>query len=186
MEAFLLSTALVAVAELGDKTQLLAFMLAARFRTQLPILWGILVATLANHALAGALGVWLAATVPESTLRYALAAGFLAMALWLLVPDRLDESEAPAQSARGAFLTTLVAFFIAEMGDKTQIATVALAARFDAVVAVIAGSTLGLMLANVPAIYLGQRFSAALPLVWIRRLAAAGFALTGIATALWA
>ena len=131
MEAFLVSTGLVALAEMGDKTQLLSLVLAARFRKPWPIVWGILAATLANHALAGALGNWLSGLLSPDILRWVLVASFVAMAVWMLIPDKLDEDEQPSQPRYGVFLTTVALFFLAEMGDKTQIATVALAARFD-------------------------------------------------------
>jgi putative Ca2+/H+ antiporter (TMEM165/GDT1 family) len=157
LEAFLVSTGIVALGEMGDKTQLLAIFLAARFRRPLPIVMGILVATLANHALAGALGQWVADALGPVWLRWIVGGSFIAMAVWMLIPDRLDADDAPGQAVRlGVFGTTVVAFFLAEMGDKTQIATVALAARYDAVVVVVAGSTLGMMLANIPAVYFGE------------------------------
>ncbi len=145
---------------MGDKTQLLAILLAARFRKPIPIVLGILVATLANHALAGAVGQWVANAIGPDWLRWIIGVSFLAMAVWMMVPDKIDEDDADAQGLRlGVFGTTVVAFFLAEMGDKTQIATVALAARYDAFVAVVAGTTLGMMLANVPAVYLGDRIA---------------------------
>lgn len=162
MEPFLFSTAAVAIAEIGDKTQLLALLLAARFRKPAPILLGILVATLLNHAIAAWFGHWLAAAVSPQVLRWVVAGSFLAVALWMLKPDALDDST--ALPARSAFLATLVAFFLAEMGDKTQVATVLLAARYDALVQVIAGTTAGMLIANVPVVLLGARFAAKLPL----------------------
>jgi putative Ca2+/H+ antiporter (TMEM165/GDT1 family) len=186
MEAFLISTGVVALAEIGDKTQLLAFVLAARFRKPLPIVWGILIATLANHALAGALGTWITRTVDPSILRWVLGASFLAMAVWALFPDKLDETP-EARAARttwGVFMATLVAFFLAEMGDKTQIATVALAAHYAVPVAVIAGTTLGMLIANVPAVFAGQKLADRIPLKWVRGAAAAIFAALGVATLL--
>jgi putative Ca2+/H+ antiporter (TMEM165/GDT1 family) len=183
MQAFLVTTGIVALAEMGDKTQLLSLLLAARFRRPLPIIAGILAATLANHAGAGALGAWLSALMGVRILSWILAVSFLAMALWTLVPDKADE--APEGSGRmGIFWTTAFAFFVAEMGDKTQLTTVALAARYQAFVAVVGGSTLGMLLANVPVVYLGERVSQALPLKWIRMAAAALFAGLG-AAALW-
>jgi Ca2+/H+ antiporter, TMEM165/GDT1 family len=185
MDAFLLSTGIVALAEIGDKTQLLAFLLAARFRRPLPIVAGILVATVANHAFAAAVGAWVGAALGADVLRWVLGLSFLAMAAWIMVPDKLDEGE--AKLARyGVFLTTLIAFFLAEMGDKTQVATVALAARFDAMAAVVAGTTLGMMLANVPAVYFGEKIANKVPLKLVHGIAAALFAVLGVATLLGA
>ena len=181
MEAFLVSTGVVALAELGDKTQLLAFMLAARFRRPLPIVMGILVATIANHAVAGALGAWVSALLGPDLMRWVLGLSFLAMAVWIMVPDQLDESESQVVP-RGVFVATVIAFFFAEMGDKTQIATVALAARFPSLLAVVAGTTLGMMLANVPAVYLGDRATRNVPLKLMHGLAALVFVLLGILT----
>jgi Ca2+/H+ antiporter, TMEM165/GDT1 family len=184
LEAFWVSTGLVALGEIGDKTQLLALLLAARFRKPLPILAGILVATLANHALAGAVGQWLAQQLGEQALRWLLGLSFLAMAVWMLIPDAPGDPDAGTSKPLGAFLTTLVAFFLAEMGDKTQIATVALAARFESLLAVVAGSTLGLMLANVPAVLLGERIVRRIGMQWVHRVAAGLFALLGVVTLL--
>ena len=185
MDAFLLSTGIVALAEIGDKTQLLAFLLAARFRRPLAIVAGILVATIANHAFAAAVGAWVGAALGPGVLRWVLGLSFLAMAAWIMVPDKLDEGE--AKLARyGVFLTTLIAFFLAEMGDKTQVATVALAARFDAMAAVVAGTTLGMMLANVPAVYFGEKIANKAPLKLVHGIAAALFAVLGVATLLGA
>jgi putative Ca2+/H+ antiporter (TMEM165/GDT1 family) len=185
MQAFLVSTGIVALAEIGDKTQLLAFMLAARFRKPVPIIAGILVATLANHALAGAVGAWLTRVFGAELLRWILGLSFLAMAIWTLFPDRLDEQQ-PRTPRAGVFVTTLVAFFLAEMGDKTQIATVALAAQYQAFAAVVAGTTLGMMIANVPAVLLGQRVAHRMPIRLVHAIAAAIFAAIGIATLLGA
>jgi putative Ca2+/H+ antiporter (TMEM165/GDT1 family) len=182
LNAFLLSTGLVALAEIGDKTQLLAVMLTARYRRPWLVIAGILAATLLNHALAAALGAWLMDFIGPQLLRWTVGASFLAMGAWTLIPDKLDDDDATARSRAGVFVTTVVAFFLAEMGDKTQVATVALAARFHDIVSVVAGTTLGMMVANVPAALLGDRFAARLPIVWIRRVAAAVFALLGIAT----
>jgi putative Ca2+/H+ antiporter (TMEM165/GDT1 family) len=181
MEALLVSTGVVTLAELGDKTQLLAFMLAARFRRPLPIAMGILVATVANHALAAAVGAWVNALLGPELMRWILGLSFLAMAVWIMVPDKLDESESQVVP-RGVFLATLIAFFFAEMGDKTQVATVALAARFPSLLAVVAGTTLGMMIANVPAVYLGERATRNLPLKLMHGLAALVFALLGMLT----
>lgn len=179
VNALLISTGVVALAEIGDKTQLLALVLAARFRRPVPIIIGILVATLANHALAGAVGTWLTRTVGLDTLRWILGFSFLAMALWMLIPDRIDATG--EEGGRwGAFVTTLVAFFFAEMGDKTQIATIALAARYDAFVAVVAGTTLGMMIANVPAVLVGDAVAHRLPVRAVHAVAALLFAALGI------
>lgn len=185
MEAFLLSTGIVALAEIGDKTQLLAFILAAKFRKPWPITLGILAATICNHAFAGAVGGWLTAVSSPETLRWALGISFIAMAGWTLIPDKFDEEPA-AGSRFGVFGTTLIAFFLAEMGDKTQIATVALAARFDSVLWVVCGTTLGMMIANVPAVLLGDRLADKLPVRLVHAVAAAVFAVLGVATLLGA
>jgi len=183
MEAFLISTGIVALAEIGDKTQLLAFILAAKFRKPLPITLGILVATIANHAIAGALGVGIAAFFTPETLRWILGISFLGMAAWVLVPDKFDDDD--ARLARlGIFGTTFIAFFLAEMGDKTQIATVALAAQYQAVVAVVVGTTLGMMIANVPAVLLGNRIADKLPVKLVHGVVAVIFLALGIATLL--
>ena len=186
MDAFLVSTSIVALAEIGDKTQLLAFILAAKFRKPLPIVLGILAATLANHAGAGALGAWLTSLVEPETLRWVLGLSFLGMAAWTLIPDEFDEKD--ARLARlGVFGTTLIAFFLAEMGDKTQIATVALAAQYQAaLVAVVAGTTLGMMIANVPAVLLGDRIAGRMPVRLVHGVAAAIFAALGVLTLLGA
>ncbi|MES2320433.1 MAG: TMEM165/GDT1 family protein [Pseudomonadota bacterium] len=185
MEAFLISTGIVALAEIGDKTQLLAFLLAAKFRRPVPIVLGILVATVANHGLAAAVGAWISATLGPEAMRWVLGLSFLAMAVWTLVPDKLDDEDAKV-GGYGVFLATLVAFFIAEMGDKTQVATVALAARFDAMWMVVAGTTFGMMLANVPAVYFGERIANKVPLRLVHGIAAAIFAVLGVATLLGA
>jgi Ca2+/H+ antiporter, TMEM165/GDT1 family len=181
LEAFLVSTGVVALAEIGDKTQLLAFVLAARFRRPVPIIGAILAATLANHALAGAVGAWITALLGPQTLRVVLGLSFIAMAIWTLIPDRLDGSDAKLPHA-GVFATTLVAFFLAEMGDKTQVATVLLAARYSPLWQVVAGTTVGMLLANVPVVLLGSRFAQRLPL----RAARIGAALLFLALGLWA
>ena len=164
LEAFLISTGIVALAEIGDKTQLLALLLAARFKKPWPIVWGIFVATVLNHAMAGALGAWITTAVSPQTLRWILGASFIAMAVWMLIPDKLDGAANKKPMRFGVFGTTLVLFFLAEMGDKTQVATVMLAARFDAYIAVVAGTTLGMMLANVPVVWLGERMTRLVPL----------------------
>jgi putative Ca2+/H+ antiporter (TMEM165/GDT1 family) len=164
MEAFLVSTGIVALAEMGDKTQLLALVLALRFRQPWPIVLGIFVATVANHALAGAVGSWVTTWMGPDVLRWVLGGSFIAMALWMLVPDQLDDDDSPAAPRFGVFGTTVVAFFLAEMGDKTQIATVMLAAQYNAYVWVVAGTTLGMMLANAPVVWLGERMTRLVPL----------------------
>jgi putative Ca2+/H+ antiporter (TMEM165/GDT1 family) len=179
MEAFLISSGIVALAEIGDKTQLLSFFLAARFKRPWPICLGILVATLANHAGAGALGQWLTTLLGPEVLRWGLGLSFLAMAGWMLIPDKLDAADAETPRF-GVFGTTLVAFFLAEMGDKTQIATVALAARFDAFVPVVLGTTLGMMIANVPAVLVGDRLAERLPVRLVHGIAAGVFAVLGL------
>lgn len=185
MEAFLVSTGVVALAEIGDKTQLLAFVLAARFRKPWPIVLGILVATLANHAGAGALGSFITTVMSPMALRWILGLSFIGMALWILIPDKLDADDAP-KTRGGVFLTTLTAFFLAEMGDKTQIATVALAAQYQALTAVVLGTTLGMMIANVPAVLFGERAARTLPAKLVHGIAAALFAVIGMATLLGA
>jgi putative Ca2+/H+ antiporter (TMEM165/GDT1 family) len=181
LSAFLTTTGVVAVAEIGDKTQLLSLLLAARFHRPWPILAGILVATIANHIAAAALGVWLEDLLAPDVLRWVLIASFLAMAVWTLIPDKLDEDEAPKSSRWGAFLTTLTMFFIAEIGDKTQLATTALAARYDAILLITAASTFGLMLANLPVVFLGKALMKRIPLQLARYLAAAAFLLLALA-----
>jgi putative Ca2+/H+ antiporter (TMEM165/GDT1 family) len=180
LEAFLISTGIVALAEMGDKTQLLALVLAARFRKPWPIVWGIFAATLANHALAGSLGAWLTQLVPPSYLRWGLGVSFLAMAAWMLVPDKLDEDDTAIAPRFGVFGTTLVAFFLAEMGDKTQIATVMLAAEYQAWLWVVAGTTLGMMLANAPVVWFGERITRLIPLTWVHRISALVFVVLGV------
>ena len=174
MEAFLISIGVVALAEIGDKTQLLAFILAAKFRKPWPIILGILVATLANHAGAGALGAWIMSVAGPNVMRWVLGLGFIVMAGWTLIPDKLDadEANAAAKTRYGVFATTTIAFFLAEMGDKTQIATIALAAQFHSFVAVVAGTTLGMMLANAPAVLLGDRIANRIPVRVVHAVAA--------------
>jgi putative Ca2+/H+ antiporter (TMEM165/GDT1 family) len=181
MDAFLVSTGIVALAEIGDKTQLLAFILAAKFRRPTPINVGILLATLINHGFAGAIGSWLTSLVAPGVMRWVLGVSFIGMALWTLVPDKFDENE--ARLARfGVLGTTIVAFFCAEMGDKTQIATVALSAQYKAFLPVVAGTTLGMMIANVPAVILGNRIANRIPVRLVHAIAAAIFAILGVAT----
>ncbi len=184
MEAFLVSTGIVALAEMGDKTQLLSLVLAARYRKPWPIVWGILVATLANHGLAGAVGSWVTTQLGAEALRWVLGGSFLAMAVWILVPDKLDEEAEKANPRMGVFATTVVAFFIAEMGDKTQVATVMLAAQFQSWFWVVAGTTLGMMLANAPVVWFGEAITRQISLSWVHRISAVVFAVLG-ALALW-
>ncbi len=167
---------------MGDKTQLLAFLLAARFRKPLPIILGILAATLLNHGLAGALGAWITTLLSPNMLRWGVGLLFLAMAVWTLIPDKIEDEEARTSARLGVFGATFVTFFLAEMGDKTQIATVAMAAQFPSVVAVVAGTTLGMLIADVPAVFLGQRFADRIPMKLVHGIAAALFAVLGIAT----
>jgi len=182
MEAFLVSTGVVALGEMGDKTQLLAVLLAARFRKPWPIIAGVLVATLINHAFAGAAGGAVAALLGPDLLRWVIGGSFLAMAAWMMVPDKLDDAPAGNSSRFGVFGTTVIAFFIAEMGDKTQIATVALAARYADLFAVVAGTTLGMMLANVPAVFLGDQIARKVSMTLVHGIAAAVFAVLGLLT----
>ena len=180
---FLVSTGIVALGEIGDKTQLLALLLAARFRRPVPIILGIFVATVLNHALAGVVGETVARFLGPDVLRWVIGVSFLAMAAWMLVPDEIDDAEGSTQRF-GVFGTTVVAFFLAEMGDKTQIATVALAARYSELFQVVAGTTLGMMLANVPAVLLGDRAARAIPMRLVHAIAAGIFAVLGVLT-LW-
>ena len=184
MEAFLVSTGIVALAEMGDKTQLLSLVLAARFRKPWPIVWGILVATLVNHGLAGALGSWVTTQLGPDALRWVLGGSFLVMAVWILIPDKLDNEDAQTNPKWGIFATTVIAFFLAEMGDKTQIATVMLAAQFQSWFWVVAGTTLGMMLANAPVVWLGDAITRKISLTWVHRISAVIFAVLG-ALALW-
>jgi putative Ca2+/H+ antiporter (TMEM165/GDT1 family) len=178
VEAVFFSTAVVALAEMGDKTQLLSFVLAAKLKRKVPIALGILFATLANHFLAGYVGTWLAGLMSPETLKWVIAASFFVFALWALKPDKLDESR--HLRGAGVFLTTLFAFFMVEMGDKTQLATVALAARYDSLVAVVLGTTLGMMIANVPAVWLGEALADRVNMKLMRGIAAALFLLLGV------
>lgn len=181
MEAFLVATGIVALAEMGDKTQLLALLLAARFRKPWPIVFGILVATLVNHALAGAVGSWVTQVLGANVLRWILGGSFIVMAVWMLIPDKLDEDDSPKSSRFGVFGTTVIAFFLAEMGDKTQIATVMLAARFVGdYLWVVAGTTLGMMLANAPVVWLGDKLVKRVPIKLVHGISAAIFLVLGI------
>lgn len=187
MEAFLISTGIVALAEIGDKTQLLALLLAARYRQPLPISIAILIATMVNHALAGALGALISTWLTPELMRWILGASFLLMAIWTLIPDESPTEEAVQRHrGLGVFLATLLAFFLAEMGDKTQVTTVALAIRYDAMMAVVLGTTLGMLLANIPVVLLGERLARRLPVRLVHRGAAALFLLLGISTLLGA
>ena len=187
MESFIVSAGIVALAEIGDKTQLLSLVLAARFRKTWPIVFGILVATLANHGLAGALGSWVTTLLGPDVLRWVLGASFIAMALWMLIPDKLDPSEGDAAPRFGVFLTTVVVFFLAEMGDKTQIATVMLAAQYNAWATVVAGTTLGMMLANAPVVWLGDAITRRVPLRLVHIVSAVIFMVLGCVALLgWA
>ena len=186
MESFLISTGVVALAEIGDKTQLLAFILAARFKKPIPIIAGILVATLINHGLAGALGAWITSMVNPSIMQWVLGVSFIAMAIWTLIPDEIEEEETQVVLKLGVFGATLVTFFLAEMGDKTQIATVALAAHYASPLWVVAGTTLGMLIADVPAVFIGDKLADRIPMALVHRIAAAIFAVLGIATLLGA
>ncbi len=182
MESLLVSTGVVALAEIGDKTQLLAFILAARFKKPLPIIAGILVATLVNHGLAGALGAWITAHVTPEILRWVLGASFLGMAIWTLIPDKIEEEETQIASRFGVFGATLVTFFLAEMGDKTQVATVAMAAHYPDPLLVVAGTTLGMLIADVPAVFVGDQLASKIPMKLVHGVAAAMFAVLGVLT----
>ena len=183
MESFFVSTGVVALGEMGDKTQLLALMLAARFRKPWPIIAGIFVATLANHAMAGAVGGWVAQALGPDVLRWVIGLSFLAMAAWMMIPDKLDDEAVDGGLQRfGVFGTTVLAFFLAEMGDKTQIATVALAARYTDLVGVVMGTTLGMMLANVPAVFVGDALSRRISMTLVHGIAALIFAVLGVLT----
>ena len=186
MESLFISTGVVALAEMGDKTQLLAFILAARFKKPLPIIAGIFCATLLNHALAGALGAWITVTISAEVLRWVLGLSFIGMAVWTLIPDKIDADEAPLAQKLGVFGATLVTFFLAEMGDKTQLATIALAAHYASPLLVVVGTTLGMLIADVPAVFVGDRFANKIPMKLVHSLAAAIFAVLGIATLLGA
>lgn len=186
MESLLVSTGVVALAEIGDKTQLLAFILAARFKKPIPIILGILAATIVNHGLAGALGAWITATVSPGILRWVLGLSFIGMAIWTLIPDKIEEEETQVAKRFGVFGATLVTFFLAEMGDKTQLATVAMAAHYPTPVLVVAGTTLGMLIADVPAVFIGDKLAEKIPMKLVHSIAAAVFALLGVATLLGA
>ena len=182
VESLLVSTGVIALAEIGDKTQLLAFILAARFKKPLPIIAGILVATLINHGLAGALGAWITTAVSPNVLRWILGLSFIGMAIWTMIPDKIEEDETRAAGRFGVFGATLITFFLAEMGDKTQIATVAMAAHYASPVLVVIGTTLGMLIADVPAVFVGDRLATKIPMGLVHSIAAAIFALLGLAT----
>ncbi len=186
LHTLLLSTGVVALAEIGDKTQLLAFLLAARFKKPVPIVAGILVATLANHGLAGALGSWITSVLSPDVMRWVLGVGFIAMAIWTLIPDEIEEDEVKLSQGMGVFGATLVTFFLAEMGDKTQIATVALAAHESSALMVVAGTTLGMLIADVPAVFVGNKFADRIPMKLVHSVAAGIFAILGVLTLLQA
>lgn len=182
MESLFVSTGVVALAEIGDKTQLLAFILAARFKKPLPIIAGILLATLVNHGLAGALGAWITTSVDPGILRWVLGISFLGMAVWTLIPDKIDEDETRIATRFGVFGATLITFFLAEMGDKTQLATIALAAHYAAPFTVVMGTTLGMLIADVPAVFIGDKLATRIPMKLVHSIAAAIFALLGLLT----
>jgi putative Ca2+/H+ antiporter (TMEM165/GDT1 family) len=186
MEALFISIGVVALAEIGDKTQLLAFILAARFNKPIPIIAAILCATIVNHGLAGALGAWITSSVSPDVLRWVLGASFVGMAIWTMIPDRIEEEETQVAKKFGVFGATLVTFFLAEMGDKTQIATVALAAHYASPLLVVVGTTLGMLLADVPAVFIGDKLATKIPMKLVHSIAAAIFALLGVATLLGA
>ena len=186
MESLLVSTGVVALAEIGDKTQLLAFILAARFKKPLPIIIGILAATVINHGLAGALGAWITSTISPEVLRWVLGASFIGMAIWTMIPDKIEEEETQIAQRFGIFGATFIMFFLAEMGDKTQIATVAMAAHYSAPLMVVIGTTLGMLIADVPAVFAGDNLANKVPMRLVHSIAAAVFALLGVATLLGA
>ncbi len=182
MESLLVSTGVVALAEIGDKTQLLAFILAARFKKPLPIILGILAATVINHGLAGALGAWITSNISPEVLRWGLGASFIGMAIWTMIPDKIEEEETQVAQRFGIFGATFITFFLAEMGDKTQIATVAMAAHYSAPLMVVIGTTLGMLIADVPAVFAGDKLANKIPMKLVHSIAAAVFAALGIAT----
>ncbi|WP_394755446.1 TMEM165/GDT1 family protein [Rhodoferax sp.] len=186
MESLLVSTGVVALAEIGDKTQLLAFILAARFQKPVPIILGILCATIVNHGLAGALGAWITSAVTPEILRWVLGASFIGMAIWTLIPDKIEEEETQVAQRFGVFGATLITFFLAEMGDKTQIATIAMAAHYANPLLVVIGTTLGMLIADVPAVFIGDKLASRIPMKLVHSIAAAIFTLLGTATLLGA
>jgi putative Ca2+/H+ antiporter (TMEM165/GDT1 family) len=182
MESLLVSTGVVALAEIGDKTQLLAFILAARFKKPVPIILGIFAATLLNHGLAGALGAWITSAMNPEILRWVLGFSFIGMAIWTLIPDKIEEEETKVAHQLGVFGATFVTFFLAEMGDKTQLATIALAAHYAVPLSVVAGTTLGMLIADVPAVFVGNKFAEKIPMKLVHTIAAGIFAVIGILT----
>lgn len=186
MESFLVSTGVVALAEIGDKTQLLAFLLAARFKKPLPIMLGILVATLINHGLAGFLGAWITATVSPEILRWILGLSFIGMAIWTMIPDEIEQEETLIAGKFGIFGATLITFFLAETGDKTQIATITMAAHYGTPFMVVMGTTLGMLIADIPAVFAGEKLATRIPMKLVHSIAATVFALLGVATLLGA
>lgn len=184
MEALLVSTGVVALAEIGDKTQLLAFLLAARFKKPLPIILGILFATILNHGIAGALGAWITSVLSPEVLRWILGLSFIGMAIWTLIPDKIEEEETSIASHLGVFGATFITFFLAEMGDKTQVATVAMAAHYATPFLVVVGTTLGMLIADVPAVFIGDKLANRIPMKLVHSVAAAIFAILGVMT-LW-
>ncbi len=184
--AFLVSTGVIALAEIGDKTQLLAFLLASRFKKPIPIIVGITLATLINHGLAGAVGAWITSNISQNVLRWVLGASFLGMAVWTLIPDKIEDEETQLATKLGVFGATFITFFLAEMGDKTQIATVAMSAHYNDIFMVVAGTTLGMLIADVPAVFAGDKLSQKIPMRVVHSIAAAMFAVLGFATLLGA
>ncbi|MCE2680652.1 MAG: TMEM165/GDT1 family protein [Burkholderiales bacterium] len=184
--AFLVSTGVIALAEIGDKTQLLAFLLASRFKKPIPIIIGITLATLINHGLAGAVGAWITSNISQDVLRWVLGASFLGMAVWTLIPDKIEDEETQLATKLGVFGATFITFFLAEMGDKTQIATVAMSAHYNDIFMVVAGTTLGMLIADVPAVFAGDKLSQKIPMRVVHSIAAAMFAVLGVATLLGA
>lgn len=183
MESLVVSTGVVALAEIGDKTQLLAFILAARFKKPVPIILGILAATVVNHGLAGALGAWITSTIRPEILRWILGASFIGMAIWTLIPDKIEDEETQIAKRFGVFGATLITFFLAEMGDKTQIATVAMAAHYADPLLVVIGTTLGMLIADVPAVFVGDKLASRIPMKLVHTIAATIFAVLGLS--LW-
>ena len=186
IESLLVSTGVVALAEIGDKTQLLAFLLAARFKKPVPIILGILAATVVNHGLAGAVGAWITHSISPDILRWVLGASFIGMAIWTMIPDKIEDEETQVAKRFGVFGATLITFFLAEMGDKTQIATIAMAAHYADPLLVVIGTTLGMLIADVPAVFVGDKLANKTPMKLVHTVAAAVFAVLGIATLLGA
>lgn len=186
IESLLVSTGVVALAEIGDKTQLLAFLLAARFKKPVPIILGILAATVVNHGLAGAVGAWITHSISPDILRWVLGASFIGMAIWTMIPDKIEDEETQVAKRFGVFGATLITFFLAEMGDKTQIATIAMAAHYADPLLVVIGTTLGMLIADVPAVFVGDKLANKIPMKLVHSVAAVVFAVLGIATLLGA